>query len=179
MNHRLKKAVFSWLRLQSEGRDDQAEAALQKAFSLMPVESVPAGFSSRVLAQLGIRVTPVPEPIWRPNWVLRWVLCSCLLLGSWITWILPEIFPSILALANPMKIADVGVGTMVAALQRLGEGLVVWRVLADMSTKLTLALTSPQSIAVLAMGALMSTLAFRALHGLIASERSSRYVGTV
>lgn len=179
MSQKLKKAIFSWLRLQHEGRDDQAEAALQKAFSLMPPESVPAGFSGRVLAQLGIGVTPVFQKIWRPNRVLRWVLCSCLLLGAWTAWILPEIFPSILTFANLTRPVEMGVGTMAAAAQRLGEGLVVWRVLADVSAKLVSALTSPQSIVVLALGALMSTLAFRALHGLIASERSSRYVGSV
>jgi len=179
VNRKLKKAVFDWLQLQNEGREHQAEEALQKAFSLMPSEVIPSGFSSRVLAQLGIGVVPVPDPIWRPNWVLRFALCSCLLLGAWFAWILPGIFPSILALANLSTIAGVGVGTMVAAAQRFGEGLVVWRALADISSTLMLALTSPQSLAVLAFGALVSILAFRTLHGLIASERSSRYVSSV
>ena len=179
MNRKLRKVVFDWLRLQNEGREHQAEKALQKAFSLMPIEAVPDGFSSRVLAHLGIGAIPVSDPVWRPNWVLRSVLCSCLLLGAWIAWILPEILPSILALVNPSKIAEVGVGTMVTAVQRFGEGLVVWRVLADISSTLTAALTSPQSLAMLAFGALLSVLAFRTLQGLIDSERSSRYVGSV
>jgi hypothetical protein len=179
VNRKLRKAIFDWLRLQNEGREHQAEEALQKAFSLMPIEAVPAGFSSRILAHLGIGAIPVSEPVWRPHWVLRSVLCSCLLLGAWFAWILPEMFPSILALVNPSKIAEVGVGTMVAAAQRFGEGLVVWRVLADISSSLTSALTSPQSLAMLAFGALLSILAFRTLHGLIDAERSSRYVGSV
>ena len=179
MNRKLKKTVFDWLRLEAAGREEQAENALRRAFSLMPAETVPAGFSSRVLAQLGLRVAPVPDPMWRPNWVLRWVLCSCLLLGAWLAWFLPEIFPSLLTLANPSRIAEFGIGTFTAAVQRFGEGLIVWRVLADTSAKLVSALTSPQSLAILAFGALLSTLALRTLHGLIASERSSRYVGSV
>ena len=179
MNRKLRNAVFTWLRLQREGDDSRAEGALRSVFSLLPPESVPAGFSSRVLAQLGIAVAPAPQPAWRPNWVLRWVLCSCLLLGTWLTWFLPEVLPSVLALANPSWLIEFGMGAVVAITRRLTEGLIVWRVLADVSSRLTSILASPQYLAVLSSAALLSILAFRTLHGFIASERSSRYVGTV
>ena len=179
MNHKLKNAVSSWLRLQREGDDSRAESALRSVFSLLPPESVPAGFSSRVLAQLGVLATPRPQPVWRPNWVLRWVLCSCLLLGAWLTWILPEILPSVLALANPSLLVEFGLGAVVVTARRFSEGLILWRVLADVSSRLASILASPQSLAVLSSAALLSIIAFRTLNGFIASERSSRYVGTV
>ena len=180
MKRKLEKAVIHWLRLQREGRDEAAaETALRNAFSLMPYGAVPSDFSARVLAQLGIRAPLASVPVWRPNLVLRWVLCSCLFIGAWLTWFLPEIFPSLLALLNPSRLADLGVGTFVTAAQSFGEGLVVWGALADISSKLAEVLATPQSLAVLASAVLVSILAFRTLHGLIASERSSRYVGSV
>ena len=179
MKRKLRKAINNWLRYQSQGHDSQAEKALIEAFSHLPAETLPAGFASQILAQLGLRADVSAEPMWRPNWVFRMVLSLCLFLGAWIVWILPEILPSILTLASPARLADFGLAAMIGTVQRYAEGLVVWRVLADISATVTAILTSARALAMLASGALMSILAFRTLHGFITSERSSRYVSSI
>lgn len=179
MNRKLKQAVFNWLRLQREGHDQGAEKALDTVFSMLPREPVPDGFSERVLARLRISVALVSRPVWQPNWVLRWVLCSCLLLGAWLSWILPELLPSILRFADPLRLAELWIGALVGTARRFGEGMIVWRALSELSSKLASALSSPQSLVVLSFAALLSIAAFRTLHGLLASERSTRYVGSV
>ena len=179
MKRKLRTAFNNWLRYQREGYDLQAEEALAEAFSHLPAETLPAGFASQILAQMGLRAFPSAEPMWRPNWIFRLVLSSCLFLGAWLVWILPEILPSILALASPGRIAEFGLAAMVGTVQRYAEGLVVWGVLADIADTVTVALTSTRALALLASGALMSILAFRTLHGFITSERSSRYVNSI
>ena len=137
------------------------------------------GFSGRVLNRLGIPLAVASRPVWQPNWALRWVLCSCLLLGAWLSWILPELLPSLVKLADPLRLAELWIAAIVGTARRFGEGMIVWRALSVLSSKLASALSSPQSLVFLSFAALLSIAAFRTLHGLIASERSTRYVGSV
>ncbi len=178
MNRRIKHAVDRWLRMEREGRSERADRALQKVFSLMPVEPIPEGFTDRLLARTGLAPLPAPGHTWTPAWGQRAVVSLCLTLVALSFLIIPSYLPSLLGIFNLGQATELGVEAVVALCQQLGVGLVIWRALSAAGSILTSALSSPPSLALLFLSLLVSLGALRILHEFILTERSSRYVGS-
>ncbi len=176
MNRDLHRAARRWLREERGGGEGRADRALREVFVHLPLPRLPAGFSERVLEACGLGVAPAATGRRVTVWSLRALLSLCLALGALSVWLLPTLFPSLLGLAHPGRLLELGLDLLVSLCQRLGVGLVVWRVLSEIGGLLASALASPRYLLVLMTSALLSFGALRILHGLILSERSSHHV---
>lgn len=179
MKTRLEKAVHDWLHLEGQGADRQADEALQTVFSRLPEGPLPVGFADRVMARAGLMPASSVTPGWSASWVLRFVVSLCLALAATSVWMLPGYMPAALGIFNLASATEVGVGALAGVLHQLGSGLVVWRVFSSAGSILSSTLSSPGYLLALLLAALFSLAAFRVLHEIVVSERSSRYVGSI
>lgn len=178
MKQHLHGAVREWLRHENQGRNRQAEVSLRGVFSHLPVEPLPVGFAERVLARAGIVPMPAAAQPWAAVWTLRATLSLSLALGALFLMLLPSYLPSLLGIVHPGRIAEIGVTVLVGFIERLSFGLVFWRILNDVGAVLASALSSPAFMAAAVLSVALSVSAFRLLHGLVVSERSSYHVGS-
>jgi len=179
MSRKLKKAVASWLRYERLDQSEAAEKALHAAFSRLPLAPVPAQFAEAVFARLGLSDTPLPVRVAIPAWSLRLAVGLSLLLGGISMLLLPGILASVGTLFSWLDPLALGTGALTALSQWVGEGLAVWKALAQAGNMLGSALSSPWILATLAVGAAMSIGAFRLLYELMMAERSSYHAGLV
>ncbi len=179
MTRKLKKAVRTWLEEEHSGALEPSEKALQTVFSLLPEEPVPLGFADRLLARARLQPRPMPQASWATYWGLRAAVSLCLVMVALFLLVIPDYVPAMLGIFNLGRATDVAVGALVAVFHQLGVGLVVWRTLSAGGSIVASTLSSPQYLAALFLAALLSIGAMRALHNVILSERSSRYVGSV
>lgn len=176
MREKLQKRVRGWLAAERQSAE-AADSALREVFLGLPAEPVPFGFADQVLARAGISATTSDRRSSAWIWFWRSALTVSLLLGALSIVVLPSTLLSLLAIINPGRLVDFGVGMGVDLVQRLGIGLVFWRVMAMIGSALSSAITSPQVLTVLVLSMLMSAVGLRVFHGLLVSERSSHYVG--
>ena len=176
MNRKLKNAVDHWLRVEQDGRDQEADQALMQVFSRLPEEAIPRGFADQVMRRAGLAFASTPSPAWAAKLVVRIAVSLCLLLGALSLLALPSYLPSLLGIFNLARITEFGVGSLVSVLHQLGSGLVIWRALSAAGSILSTTLSSPAFLALMSAAALLSFGAFRVLHEIVVSERSSRYV---
>jgi len=174
----LHRAVNEWLRDEDEGRSQQAESSLTGVFSYLPVQPIPVGFAERVLARAGLAPILAPAQPWAAVWTLRAALSLSLVLGALFLLLLPSYLPSLLGIVHPGRVTEIGVAALVGVFHRLGVGLVIWRALTSVGAILSSALSSPPFMTAIALGILLSIGAFRFLHDLVVSERSSQYVSS-
>lgn len=178
MRQYLHLAVSEWLRHENEDRDWQAEESLRGVFAHLPEEPLPAGFAERILARAGLAPIAAPAQPWAAVWTLRATLSLSLALGALFLMLLPGYLPSLLGIVHPGRVAEIGVTALVGFIERLSFGLVFWRILSDVGAVLASAVSSPAFMAAAALSIVLSVSAFRLLHGLVVSERSSYYVGS-
>lgn len=178
MNRNLKNAVRHWLYLESSDRPESAEDALRRVFSRLPAEPVPVGFADRLLARAGLAPVGASTPSWAAFWGLRAALSLCLSLVALFFLAIPSYLPALLGIFNPSRATEMGVSALVGFFHQLGVGLVVWRALSTVGAIVSSTLSSPQYLAALSLAVLLSIGALRALHEVIITERSSRYVGS-
>lgn len=179
MQRRLKKAVRDWLELEISGSDRESEEALRQAMSRLPVAPVPVGFAERVLVEAGIAPEPGRTGLMDPAWALRCALAVSLVLSGLAAVLVPSLLQPALGLLQPARLVGAILGGLMAFLQRLGAGLAYWRDLSEAGAVLSSVFSSPTFLSVMAVGVLLSLVAFRLLQGLIDSERSARYVHSV
>jgi hypothetical protein len=100
----------------------------------------------------------------------------CLVLVALFLLILPGYVPALLGIFNPERLTEMVIGAVMGVFHQLGAGLVVWRALSTAGSIVTSMLSSPQYFAALLAALLLIIGALRALHEVIFTERSSRYV---
>ena len=176
MNRKLHRATRDWLRSESSGQSTEAEEALRRVFSRLPSESVPFGFAEQVLERAGLTSVADRRRSLAGLWGLRAALSLCLLSVALFVLVLPGYVPALLGIFNPERLTEVGVGAVMSVFHQLGSGLVVWRALSAAGSIVTSTLSSPQGLAALLAALLLSIGGLRALHQVIFTERSSRYV---
>ncbi len=174
MSRRLQRAFRSWMRLEMRGREERAEKALRRVFLSLPELPLPAGLAERILARAGI--PPAVAAV--PSLGLRLAVALGLLLLGLSFVLLPGTLATVAGLLAAVSWTEVALAGLVGLVQRVGEGLAVWRALSDVGGILAEALYSPKVLAVLTCSALLSAAAFRMLYGLMMQERRSRYAGS-
>ena len=179
MNRKLDRATRNWLHLEQEGLDQQADEALVGVFSRLPLESIPAGFADRIMARAGLTPVPTLDHTWTATWGLRLVVSLCLALTALSLWVIPGYLPALLGIFNLASATELGVAALVGVFHQLGSGLVIWRAFSAAGSILSSAVSSPMYLMALFSAVLLSFGAFRVLHEIVVSERSSRYVGSV
>lgn len=179
VNLKLDRAVKHWLQTEQKGLTQQADEALMGVFSHLPAESVPAGFADRLLVRAGLGGSEVIRVGWTTHWGWRLVVGLCLLLAALSFWVMPGYLPALLGIFNLATITEMGVSALVGVSHQLGSGLVVWRILSTAGGILSSTLSSPAYLMALFSAALLSLAAFRFLHEIVVSERSSRYASSV
>lgn len=180
MTWKLHHTVRQWLRWENADDPRRAERALREVFASLPPESVPAGFADRLMLRAGMVPASVPAaPSWMAFWGLRAVVSLCLVLVTLFLLVIPSYLPSLLGILNPNRATEIGVGALMSISHQLGSGLVIWRALSAAGSILSSNLSSPQYLLALGLAALLSIAALRVLHQVIATERSSRYVGSI
>ena len=179
MNRKLNRATRHWLHLEQKGLDDQADEALVGVFSRLPLEPIPDGFADRIMVRAGLAPMPTLGPAWMETWGLRLVVSLCLVLTALSLWLIPGYLPALLGIFNLASATELGVSALVGVSHQLGSGLVVWRTFSAAGSILSSAMSSPMYLMALFSAVLLSFGAFRALHEVVVSERSSRYVGSV
>lgn len=176
MNKKLHQAAQQWLRQEAEGLSMEAEEALQEVFSRLPAEPVPFGFADRVLERAGLSTREAHRRSWAVFWGVRAALVLCLVSVALFALVIPSYIPALLGIFHPGRLTELGVGALVGVFHQLGVGLVFWRTLSTAGSIVTATLSSPQYLASLLLALLLSIGALRALHQVIITERSSRYV---
>jgi hypothetical protein len=107
------------------------------------------------------------------------VVSLCLVLTALSLWAIPGYLPALLGIFNLASATELGVGALVGVFHQLGLGLVIWRIFSAAGAILSSTLSSPMYLVALFSAVLLSFGAFRVLHEVMVSERSSRYVGSV
>lgn len=178
MIRRLNRAVRQWLQTEQSSPSEMAERALERVFSRLPPEPVPAGFADRVMARAGFAVAAPPRHSWAAVWGLRAIVSLCFVLVALFLLVIPSYLPALLGIFNLSRATEMGVSGLVGLFHQLGSGLIVWRALSAAGAILSSTLSSPQYLTTLFLAALVSMGALRVLHEVIIAERSSRYVGS-
>jgi len=178
VNRKLNRTLHHWLQLERAGDDAEAERALGTAFALLPEEAVPAGFADRVLMLAGLPPMPAAGLSQTAVWCLRAVIGLCLVVTALFLLVIPSYLPAMLGIFHLSRLTGFVIDAFVGVVEQLGIGLVIWRAASTVGSILSSVLSSPPYLAALALGALLSVAALRALHEVVVSERSSRYVGS-
>lgn len=173
MNRRLDKTLTRWLRHERTDDDAEAEKALGELLRSLPSASVSAGFADRVL-----RASGVPLAGSRPWFEARpWIWQ-----GAFGAWLVTSFLAAVGAigfvgdLSRSGLIIGLGSRAMIA-LSRLGAetGMAV-KGLLRAGEAIAVALSGPETLALVLACALASLTALGALSSLLASERSIRHV---
>lgn len=176
MKRRLKNAVNHWLDAERRDADGDAEKALSAVFSALPLPSLPAEFAESVLIRVGLAPAAVTAHPARLVWAWRATVALCLSLATVSVVLLPSYLPSLIGLMHPGRVVDLGLGALLALIQRFGTGLVFWRALSTVGNAISSVLSSPPYMLALGVVLLTSFGAFRLLNSLILSERSAFHV---
>lgn len=179
MQRRLEKAVWDWLEQERSGSDPGSEEALRRVMTRLPEAPVPVGFADRVLASAGVAPELVRSGLQDPAWALRFTLAVSLLLAGTAAVLVPSLLQPALGLLQPARVVGMILGGFLAFFQRLGAGLAYWRDLTEAGAVVASVFSSPTFLSAMAIGVLVSLVAFRLLQGLIDSERSARYVRSI
>lgn len=174
MERTLKKAVSSWLKAESSDDPNRAEVALRRVFLRLPRYAPPATFLAGVLARLGMAPAAL---LAAPKLTLRWkaAIAASFALVALTGGVLPRMLGALWAGLGPGKLIDLVAGAVVSLSARLAEGVTVWSTLSGVARTVSESLASPSMMAAVATAALVSAVAFRLLHGLLISERNTRY----
>ena len=173
MRHSQQDPLDRWLAAERNGRDGEAEAALLELFEALPVVSPAAGFAGRVLVRAGLQTAPADLFAWRP---LRIVLGLALAAtGFGVLW-LPPLLHFLVGLWSVGGAIQGGIRMLSDAGQWLATILRIWDFLVTIVHDLAQPLAVPQVMAVLLLGLLASSLAFRFLRDQITGERNWTYV---
>ena len=176
MSRRLHRSAKRWLELEQLGQVDGADMALRQVFCRLPLAPLSSDFARRVLARAGILAHRTPWSRWQADWGLPAALGLAVLLAGAVAVLLPGAFYVTLESIKGQTPMEIAVAASVGLLKRIGEGLAVWRILADVGRIFSGILEKPSVYAALVASALLSIAAFRALYGLMTSDRSARYV---
>ena len=179
MSKLLEQAIREWLRKERQGEDAQADRALAGVFSCLPAEPIPGGFVDQVMARLAWQPAVSPAPVRSFSWGSRAVLALSMVLTALFLLVVPSYIPALLGVFNLSRLTEIGIGFTADVSYQLGSGLVVWRVLTEAGEILAATLVSPSFLLMLTAALLLCLGAFSALHQVVLSERSSRYVGSV
>jgi hypothetical protein len=174
MRHSQQDALDRWLAAERDGRDGEAEAALLELLEALPLAGPAAGFADRVLVRAGLQ-TAAPADLfaWRP---LRIVLGMALAAtGFGVLW-LPPVLRFLAGLWSVGGAVQGGIRMLTDASQWLATALRLWDFLLMIVHALAQPLAVPQVMAVLLLGLLASSLAFRFLRDQITGERNWTYV---
>ena len=176
MRHSQQDALDRWLAAERDGRDGEAEAALLELFEALPMAGMAApaaGFADRVLIRAGLQTVPEDLFAWRP---LRIVLGLALAAtGFGVLW-LPPVLRFLAGLWSVGGAVQGGIRALADASQLLATALRLWDLLVTIVHALAQPLAVPQVMAVLVLGLLASSLAFRFLRDQITGERNWTYV---
>lgn len=169
-------ALDRWLAAERDGRDGEAEAALLELVEALPAVGMiapAAGFADRVLVRAGLQAAPADLFAWRP---LRIVLGLALAAtGFGVLW-LPPVLRFLAGLWSVGGAVQGGIRALADASQLLATALRLWDLLVTIVHALAQPLAVPQVMAVLVLGLLASSLAFRFLRDQITGERNWTYV---
>ncbi|MDX1501667.1 MAG: hypothetical protein R3325_04835 [Thermoanaerobaculia bacterium] len=170
---RIHRALESWLRHEAAGRDRRAEAALASIFALLPRAEPSAEFLAKVLAGAGFEAPARRLRAAGPR--LRALVLVCGALVATALALLPTLLSALAALVRTGKPLELAAAALAAGIQRIGESLALWETLAGVSGAVGSALASPLILAILALCAAVSLLAFKLLESLLVSDRSTYY----
>ena len=165
MRGALRQAVERWLALERSADDAGSEQALAAVVARLPVVHMPPGFARAVLARAGLAPA-------QPALAVRLAVASGIGLCAVAVMLLPSWFAGGAALLGDGGMLELVAGALVGLLRRLGEGIAVWKMLADVGRIVSSALDSPQMLAAVAFCSLISLGAFRVLSSLLAGEPS-------
>ncbi|MBW8874841.1 MAG: hypothetical protein JF614_07735 [Acidobacteria bacterium] len=172
-------ALNRWLAAERDDRADSADsadiadAALRELFEALPSLAPAAGFADRVLARA--RLQPETRDVFASR-ALRLVLLFSLIAVSLGAIWLP---PTLRALARLWTLSDVvrlGARAVAEGSRGLAMVLRVSEWLLSLGRALSAPLMTPQVMAALTVGLLVSGLAFRFLRDQLTGERSLSYV---
>ena len=174
MRRTFTDSVQSFLRHQAAGRDRSAERALARAFRALPALAPSSAFAERVVARLGrLPLAAASRDVAGLPW--RFLLAVAGALVAIAVLSLPSVLWLVRLGYEPGLLREISIGALLGAIQRFGEGLVVWETLAGICRTVAAAAAAPAPLATLAAVMLLSIAGFRTLRGLVATERSSPY----
>ena len=173
MTDRFSHAVRRFLDHEAAGRTERAERALGSAFRSLPAAVPSVALAELVVARLGlVPAAPVSRDVAGLPWRVLVALTGALVAFAVLS--LPT-FVWLMRLGfAPGRLLEMAIGALVAVIQRIGEGLVVWEVLAGIGRTLAAA-AAPTPMATLLAGTLLTVAGALTLRGLVAAERSSPY----
>ncbi|HYX25972.1 MAG TPA: hypothetical protein VFC23_17590 [Thermoanaerobaculia bacterium] len=152
---------------------DVADAALREVFAALPQLAPAAGFADRVLARAGLQ--PATRDVFASR-ALRLALVLSLIAVSFGALWVP---PAVRVLARLWTLSDavqLGVRALAEGSRGLATALRVGEWLFALGRALSVPLMTPQVMAALTAGLLVSGLAFRFLRDQLTGERSLSYV---
>jgi hypothetical protein len=166
---RLERALGSWLFAEADGRDADAEVALDRMFRQLPQPRI--DLTAGVFARLGMAV---PARRWDlfASWQLRLVVATAWVLAASALVLLPWMWPAARSLARLDWVGE-GLGDGISSVaQWLAAGLASWRLWDAVGGALARLATQPAIACMFLLGALVAAGAFGALNRLITPERS-------
>lgn len=174
MERALKKTVVTWLNAEGEADPNRAETALRRVFLRLPRYAPPAGLLTAVLGRLGMEPrgllsAPRLTPQWKALMAVAFALVA--VLGG----AMPRLLGALWIGLGPGRAIDLTAGFLVGLTARLAESVLVWGALSGAARIVFESVSSPQMMTAIAAAALVSAAALRLLHGLLLSERNSRY----
>lgn len=161
--------LHRWLAAEGQGRDAEAERALQALFVGLPAARPRLGFAGRVLAAAGVE---------RPPWSVaqRAAVGCCLLAAGLAAAYLPPILFGVARGLGPGRIFDAVIQAALALCEQIAVLVTLGQVCESLYQAFVVVATSPAAVAAWVLALAVSVAGVRALTRLLAWERSSGYV---
>ena len=167
MKRRIHNAVDRWLRAERDAPEG-SDKALRRVFEALPVPSLPADFTERVMLGAGLTAPRRVAPI---GW--RIALVAALTVAAAATATVPSVALGVWSRISAGAVLRFAAGAVVETCQRLAEGLAVWQTVSSIGETFADVLSSPPILAFLLAATLLSAGGLRMLHGLLAIDRRS------
>lgn len=150
-----------WVAAESDGRDDEADAALRTVFRAVPPRMPPDGFGERV-AQAVARTAARQARLAKAVYAAGGAIAAALTIA--LVWQLPRLVRAGI---------DLSVNAVVWIIIAVDRGLSVWAILAQMARTLGALVVAPQvTMGLVALG-LIAILALYALNRMLELEERS------
>lgn len=179
MGRKLHDAVKQWLSEERLDRLEGAERELKRVFARLPLPGPAPGFADRVLWRVGLAPEPLLFGMLSRAWAWRLATALGLVLVTLSVLLTPGVVYVAYGSLKGDSLPQLGTAALVGFLQRFGDGLAVWKTFSGVGQILASTLNTPAYFAALVLVTLLSLGAFRLLHELMISDRSTRYATTL
>ena len=172
-SHDAHDALNRWLAAERESRSEEADAALRETFAALPPLAPAAGFADRVLARAGLQ--PETRDVFASRALRLLLVLSLIAVSLGAIW-LPPTLRALARLWTLSGVVRLGARALAEGSRGLATALSLGEWLFSLGRALSAPLMTPQVMAALTAGLLVSGLAFRFLRDQLTGERSLSYV---